>query len=173
MNNLDIPEAIRNSIPLSKKIGLTTEGIVALKNTIKILPESKGYIDFLISVEYEKEMAEKIPKIKIGKHGQIMEWMKDYDEAEPGHCHISHLWALHPAFQITPDNTPDLCDAAKITLQRRLSKGGGHTGWSRAWIMNMYARLWDGENAYKQLLLLFSNSTLPNLFDTHPPHPLE
>ena len=58
-NNLDIPEAIRNSIPLSKKIGLTTEGIVALKNTIKILPESKGYIDFLISVEYEKEMAEK------------------------------------------------------------------------------------------------------------------
>ena len=79
----------------------------------------------------QKEMAEKIPKIKIGKHGQIMEWMKDYDEAEPGHRHISHLWALHPAFQITPDNTPDLCDAAKITLQRRLSKGGGHTGWGR------------------------------------------
>ena len=66
-----------------------------------------------------KETAKKLPKIKIGKHGQIMEWMKDYDEAEPGHRHISHLWALHPAFQITPDNTPDLCDAAKITLQRR------------------------------------------------------
>ena len=96
-----------------------------------------------------------------------MEWQKDYEEAEPGHRHISHLWALHPAHQITKDGTPELCQAAEITLQRRLAAGGGHTGWSRAWIMNLYARLWQGEQVYANLLQLFSHSTLPNLLDNH------
>ena len=58
-------------------------------------------------LEKAKSYDAKIPGIRIGKHGQIMEWQEDYDEAEPGHRHISHLWALHPAFQITPDATPD------------------------------------------------------------------
>ncbi|MGN1084228.1 MAG: glycosyl hydrolase family 95 catalytic domain-containing protein, partial [Lachnospiraceae bacterium] len=88
-------------------------------------------------IEKAAEYNTRIPGIHIGKHGQIMEWQKDYDEAEPGHRHISHLWALHPAFQITPDATPELCKAAKVTLERRLANGGGHTGWSRAWIINL------------------------------------
>src|SRR5947208_1754630 len=82
-----------------------------------------------------------------GKHGQIMEWAEDYDEPEPGHRHISHLYALHPSDQISPSRTPELAGAARATLDRRLANGGGHTGWSRAWIINFWARLGDGEKA--------------------------
>jgi alpha-L-fucosidase 2 len=97
-----------------------------------------------------------------------MEWQEDYDEAEPGHRHISQLYALHPSHQITIEETPKLAEAAAKTLERRLSYGGGHTGWSRAWIVNLYARLHDGENALKNLNELWDKSTFENLMDNHP-----
>lgn len=120
-----------------------------------------------------REALSRIPGIAVGKHGQIQEWSNDYEELEPGHRHISHLFALHPGSQITPRTTPELAKAARVTLDRRLQHGGGHTGWSRAWILNMWARLEQKELAHDNVVELLRSSTLPNLFCDHPPFQID
>ena len=110
----------------------------------------------------------KLPPVRIGKHGQIMEWQEDYVEPEPGHRHMSHLYGLYPAALITKEATPDLFEAARVSLQRRLENGGGHTGWSCAWIVSFFARLLSGDQAYEMLCRLFAKGTYRNLFDHHP-----
>lgn len=132
-----------------------------------ILKEDNAFADSL------RQVLKDLPPIKVSSSlDGIQEWIEDYKEAEPGHRHISHLLGLHPGTQITP-STPDLFTAAQKTIDLRLSAGGGHTGWSRAWIINFYARLLDGDNALNHINELLRKSTHPNLFDDHPPFQID
>jgi alpha-L-fucosidase 2 len=124
----------------------------------------------------------RLAPLQIGKHGQLLEWLQDYDEQEIHHRHTSHLYALYPSDQIEPSNRPDLAAAARKTLERRGDMG---TGWSLAWKVCFWARLQDGDHAGLILRRLlepvggtgydYSNGggTYPNLFDAHPPFQID
>ena len=95
---------------------------------------------------------DRLPPLQVGKHGQLQEWLEDFDEAEPNHRHTSHLIALYPEDQISPDQTPTLAAAARVTLDRRIQQVNWEdTEWSRANLVNYYARLFDAETAHRHL----------------------
>ncbi|OPZ15962.1 MAG: hypothetical protein BWZ10_01592 [candidate division BRC1 bacterium ADurb.BinA364] len=120
--------------------------------------------------EQLKTMRARIAPNQIGRHGQLQEWMQDKDNPANLHRHVSHLWALHPGNEITPRATPELAEACRVTLGHR---GDGGTGWSKAWKINFWARLHDGDHAHKMLIELLGKSTMPNMLDTHPPFQID
>jgi len=115
---------------------------------------------------------------KIGSDGRLLEWQEEFREREPGHRHVSHLYAVHPGWQITPRTTPALAEAARKSLAHRLSRGqvadqvqlsnSNNVGWSLAWTVNLWSRLGEAKLAHDALLALLQRCTSPNLFDTHP-----
>ena len=126
------------------------------------------------------EMKSKLPPMQIGQHGQLQEWIHDWDDPDDHHRHVSHLYGLHPSNQISPYRTPELFGAANQTL---LYRGDESTGWSMGWKVNFWARLLDGDHAYKLITDQLSPSqlpdgsekggTYPNLFDAHPPFQID
>ncbi|MFD2336123.1 glycoside hydrolase N-terminal domain-containing protein [Pedobacter mendelii] len=164
------------SVSTTMDIGIIRDLFDNLIAASQILNIDKAFRDTLIA-----KKAKLLP-FQIGSKGQLQEWNKDFESPDPHHRHVSHLYALYPANQISPLINPKFSDAAKKTLELR---GDDGTGWSLAWKVNLWARLLDGDHAYKLYRNLFritrENDTnysegggiYPNMFDAHPPFQID
>jgi alpha-L-fucosidase 2 len=116
-----------------------------------------------------QKLLEKLPLPKIGSKGQLLEWNEEFTEVEPGHRHLSHLVGLFPGEQFGPNCHPEYFKAAEKSLELRMAANGGHTGWSRAWVACLFARLGRGDDAFNHLQHLITDFATDTLLDLHPP----
>jgi alpha-L-fucosidase 2 len=151
MDQQVITEVFTNYLLAADALKIKNEGITTIRNQLKQLR----------------------PGFQLGSDGRILEWDREYEELEPGHRHMSHLYGFHPGDQISLSKTPKLFEAVRKTLDYRLENGGAGTGWSRAWLINCAARLMDGAMAQEHIELLFQKSICSNLFDAHPPFQID
>ena len=159
-----------------------TMDMAIIRETFKRVIETSEILN--IDLEFQRELKEKYARLlpyQVGSRGQLQEWMYDFKESDPRHRHLSHLYGFYPGDQITPDTTPGLYDAVKRTLEIR---GDGATGWSMGWKINCWARLQDGNHAYKIIRNLFNpvgfgekkrggGGLYANLFDACPPFQID
>lgn len=139
-------------------------------NCIKAIEVLSNDLEFRKELEAAKEI---LYPYKIGRYGQLQEWFEDFEEFEIGHRHLSHLFGLYPGSEISEGKTKELYEACRVSLQRRLSHGGGHTGWSCSWVISLFARLKDSKSAHTYLMTLLRELTFSNLFNVCPPFQID
>ncbi len=145
-------------------ISMARELLIGAVEAARVLGETGKRIDGWRST------LEGLAPYKVGRHGQLQEWLEDIDDPNDKHRHLNHLFGLYPGHQISPQHTPELAEAARITLRQR---GDGATGWSMGWKINFWARMGDGNHAYLMIRNLLKNGTSYNLFDLHPPFQID
>jgi alpha-L-fucosidase 2 len=154
--------------PASTSAGCTMD-VALLRELFGHCIEACRILD--VDPEFRGELERKrvlLPAYQVGRHGQLQEWAKDFEEPEPGQRHMSHLYPLYPGCEFTPRRMAEFWRASRVSLERRLAAGGAYTGWSRAWAICLWARCLDGDRAHESMCRLLDHSTGPNLFDTHP-----
>jgi len=154
--------------PVSLCMGATMDYVLVREVLGHALEASERLgVDAPLRAKWEEILA-RIPGFQIGQHGQLQEWQEDYEETEPGHRHLSHLYGVHPGELMTAQRLPKFFEAARVSLERRMAAGGGHTGWSRAAVCCLWARFGEADKAYEHLSHLLTDYNTKSLLDTHP-----